>query len=42
MNVDQKGLGVFWAKWLVDNIPDGGKILEVRGVSGNSGRHRAP
>jgi ribose transport system substrate-binding protein len=35
VNVDQKGLGVFWAKWLVDNIPNGGKILEVRGVSGN-------
>jgi ribose transport system substrate-binding protein len=35
VNVDQKGLGVFWAKWLVDNIPDGGKILEIRGVSGN-------
>ncbi len=35
VNVDQKGLGVFWAKWLVDNIPNGGKILEIRGVSGN-------
>ncbi len=36
VNVDQKGLGVYWAKWLIDNIPNGGKILEVRGVSGTS------
>jgi ribose transport system substrate-binding protein len=36
VNVDQKGLGMFWADWLVKNIPSGGKILEVRGVSGTS------
>ena len=36
VNVDQKGLGVLWANWLVKHIPDGGKILEVRGVAGTS------
>ncbi|HET6622066.1 MAG TPA: sugar ABC transporter substrate-binding protein [Dongiaceae bacterium] len=36
VNVDQKGLGEYWAKWLVDKIPNGGKILEVRGVAGTS------
>jgi len=36
VNVDQKGLGVLWAKWLIGHIPDGGKILEVRGVAGTS------
>jgi len=36
VNVDQKGLGVLWGQWLVDHIPDGGKILEVRGVAGTS------
>ncbi len=36
VNVDQKGLGVLWAKWLIDHIPNGGKILEVRGVAGTS------
>jgi ribose transport system substrate-binding protein len=36
VNVDQKGLGVLWAKWLVDHVPNGGKILEVRGVAGTS------
>jgi ribose transport system substrate-binding protein len=36
VNVDQKSLGVLWAKWLIDHIPDGGKILEVRGVAGTS------
>ena len=36
VNVDQKGLGVLWAKWLISHIPDGGKILEVRGVAGTS------
>jgi ribose transport system substrate-binding protein len=35
VNVDQKGLGKFWAEWLVKNVPNGGKVLEVRGVSGN-------
>jgi ribose transport system substrate-binding protein len=36
VNVDQKGLGKYWAEWLVKNVPNGGKILEVRGVSGTS------
>jgi len=37
VNVDQKGLGKFWAEWLVKNIPSKqGKLLEVRGVSGTS------
>ena len=36
VDVDQKGLGVLWANWLVKHIPNGGKILEVRGVAGTS------
>ena len=36
VNVDQKGLGVLWANWLIKNVPDGGKVLEVRGVAGTS------
>lgn len=36
VNVDQKGLGVLWANWLIQNVPDGGKVLEVRGVAGTS------
>jgi ribose transport system substrate-binding protein len=36
VNVDQKGLGVLWADWLIKKIPNGGKILEVRGVAGTS------
>jgi ribose transport system substrate-binding protein len=36
VNVDQKGLGVLWANWLIDHLPEGGKILEVRGVEGTS------
>jgi ribose transport system substrate-binding protein len=36
VNVDQKGLGELWAHWLVDHIPNGGKVLEVRGVPGTS------
>jgi ribose transport system substrate-binding protein len=36
VNVDQKGLGKLWAQWLVDHLPDGGKVLEVRGVAGTS------
>jgi ribose transport system substrate-binding protein len=36
VNVDQKGLGELWARWLVANVPDGGKVLEVRGVQGTS------
>jgi ribose transport system substrate-binding protein len=36
VNVDQKGLGKYWAEWLVKTVPNGGKVLEVRGVSGTS------
>ena len=36
VNVDQKGLGVLWANWLINHLPEGGKILEVRGVAGTS------
>ena len=36
VNVDQKGLGVLWANWLIKHLPEGGKVLEVRGVSGTS------
>ena len=36
VNVDQKGLGELWGNWLIKNVPDGGKILEVRGVAGTS------
>jgi ribose transport system substrate-binding protein len=36
VNVDQKGLGVLWANWLISHLPNGGKILEVRGVAGTS------
>jgi ribose transport system substrate-binding protein len=36
VNVDQKGLGVLWANWLDSHLPNGGKILEVRGVAGTS------
>jgi ribose transport system substrate-binding protein len=36
VDVDQKGLGVLWANWLIKNVPNGGKVLEVRGVSGTS------
>jgi ribose transport system substrate-binding protein len=36
VDVDQKGLGVLWADWLVKHLPNGGKVLEVRGVAGTS------
>ena len=36
VNVDQKGLGELWGNWLIEHLPDGGKILEVRGVAGTS------
>ena len=36
VDVDQKGLGVYWGQWLDKHLPNGGKILEVRGVSGTS------
>ena len=36
VNVDQEGLGELWGNWLLKHIPEGGKILEVRGVAGTS------
>ncbi|MBP7000479.1 sugar ABC transporter substrate-binding protein [Amaricoccus sp.] len=36
VNVDQKGLGQLWGAWLATHIPEGGKVLEVRGVAGTS------
>ena len=36
VNVDQKGLGELWGKWIVAHVPNGGKVLEVRGVAGTS------
>ena len=36
VNVDQEGLGELWGKWLVNHVPNGGKVLEVRGVAGTS------
>jgi len=36
VNVDQKGLGTLWGNWLVGHVPNGGKVLEVRGVAGTS------
>lgn len=36
VNVDQEGLGKYWGAWMTKNIPNGGKILEVRGVPGIS------
>ncbi len=35
VNVDQEFMGYNWAKWLVQHLPDGGKILEVRGPAGH-------
>jgi ribose transport system substrate-binding protein len=36
VNVDQVGIGVVQAKWLISTLPNGGKVLEVRGVTGTS------
>lgn len=36
INEDQWEMGVMSAKFLIDHIPNGGKILEVRGLPGNS------
>ncbi len=36
VNVDQEGLGRYWGDWLVKEVPNGGSILEVRGVTGTS------
>ncbi len=36
VNVDQLGLGQYWGEWLVQSLPKGGSVLEVRGVSGTT------
>ncbi len=36
VNVDQEGLGKYWGDWLVKTLPNGGTVLEVRGVTGTS------
>lgn len=36
VNVDQKGLGELWGRWLDSHLPNGGKVLEVRGIPGLS------
>jgi ribose transport system substrate-binding protein len=36
VDVDQKGLGVLWANWLIKHLPNGGKVLEIKGVAGTS------
>ena len=36
VNVDQKGLGSAGANGWSSNVPNGGKVLEVRGVAGTS------
>ena len=36
VDVDQKGIGKLTAEWLIRNLPDGGTLLEVRGVEGTS------
>lgn len=35
VNVDQGFMGYNWAQWLVQHLPEGGKILEVRGPAGH-------
>ncbi len=34
VDVDQKGIGEVWGNWLAKNVPNGGKVLEIRGVAG--------
>jgi ribose transport system substrate-binding protein len=36
VNEDQYKMGQIWGEWLKKHIPNGGKILEVRGLPGNS------
>ena len=36
VNEDQYLMGQMWGNWLKKHIPNGGKILEVRGLPGNS------
>ncbi|MFN0194415.1 MAG: sugar ABC transporter substrate-binding protein [Aestuariivirga sp.] len=35
VNEDQLAMGKMWGNWLKKHIPNGGKILEVRGLPGN-------
>jgi ribose transport system substrate-binding protein len=35
VNEDQYAMGQMWGNWLKKHIPNGGKILEVRGLPGN-------
>lgn len=36
VDVDQKGLGALSAEWMLRHLPNGGRLLEVRGVPGTS------
>ena len=36
VNVDQVGIGALQSEWILKHLPEGGKILEVRGVAGTS------
>ena len=29
VDVDQKGLGILWAKWLIAHIPNGGSVFRI-------------
>ncbi len=43
VNVDQEGIGRYWGDWLVKSLPNGGRVLEVRGVAGtqvDNDRHK--
>jgi ribose transport system substrate-binding protein len=34
VNVDQKGIGTLQSQWIIEKLPKGGKVLEVRGPAG--------
>ena len=36
VNVDQVGIGSLQSAWILGHLPEGGKVLEVRGVTGTS------
>jgi ribose transport system substrate-binding protein len=36
VNEDQLGIGKINGNWILKNVPKGGKILEIRGLAGNS------
>ncbi|MEO5808348.1 sugar ABC transporter substrate-binding protein [Devosia sp.] len=36
VNVDQVGIGSLQSAWILKHLPEGGKVLEVRGVAGTS------